>query len=118
MESMDRAEVLALLQRVEQLGIEFYIGRRAIDGQSYAFLDADTVLRCLLDGLKAEAASVGLSAHDFEAWIDSGGRVRCMAKTAKGRQCKCYVPGVRFRDAKAWMTAEKAGGYCGVHSGV
>lgn len=69
------------------------------------------------DGREREllAARYGVAWDQIAAWSAHEGRIRCIARTRSGRQCKCWVPGVVHQDPASWSKAAEAGGYCFSH---
>lgn len=61
-------------------------------------------------GVIAEVLGVPFSA--YQEWLELNGRVRCQAKTGRGRQCKSNVPGVQLDTPGEWL---KHSGYCATH---
>ena len=48
-------------------------------------------------------------------WSANRGRIRCIAKTKKGLQCKSYISATEHKDPLVWAKADAAGGYCVLH---
>lgn len=65
----------------------------------------------------AVLAELGVSEHEFDDWLAEAGRVRCIASTAAGSQCKHHVSGPVHEDPKEWVEASRIGGYCRIHGG-
>lgn len=112
-----REEILAVLKLAEAAGVKLLVQFRAPDGFMERPIRSDTLADCLTHKRSAAAAAVGLSELDFLEWVENNGGIQCIATTAKGMRCKCFVSNAHYTNALDWKRANDAGGYCNIHNG-
>lgn len=112
---MNNRSDLELLQQLQALGTEFTVSAPAPYGNTHFTCSPADLLKLLDDKDAFLANCYGVTKSDYLACLANEFTARCIAKTAKGRQCSNSVENGTGLHPKDWVA--KQGEYCHIHSG-
>jgi hypothetical protein len=108
-----KMENIALLKKLEELGVTFCISIPSQWGQENHIANPNELLILLNDPIAIYASHYGVSKAEYLDWENEEFSAHCSAKTSKGKQCKNIVPGGSNVSPGRWV--ELQGEYCTIH---
>ena len=106
-------EHLALLKKLEQLGVEFCLSVPSPGGSDTYIAKPEELLNLLEDPTTVYAKHYGVTKSEYLAWTNENFSVRCSGTTKKGTQFKNIVPGGCNVTPDQWIKLQ--GEYCNIH---
>ncbi|NIF56267.1 hypothetical protein [Burkholderia sp. Ax-1724] len=112
-----RAAIIDAIETLRKARCNFILEYPGACGCAHAHITGEDIASAILDGVNLAARVSGLTPDEYAEWVELSGRVRCTARTARGKQCRHTVSGPMISNPFEWKTLRDSAPYCPTHCG-